>query len=243
MSRDVNLLIGPKLISWKNAFPDVLGLLFESENYETHYNEEEGWRQHKFVATCGEVIDRLNGHNITLNTLRRLYFLYYRFNLSEYRQILQYKCDSYLRAKYDKPVDFRFVERMVDHLLGMYFDQLSEDQEYQTVMARFGDWVFISDGQPEAHEPILDFTGEYYFNTVDYNRNQLIEFIRRDPYTPYMEAGSLSLTDHPSRSYSRCRQVSRYRIHACLVVLVIMKMLRFTGSFLFVFLGTKPVTN
>lgn len=72
MTRNVELQIGPKSIYSKDYYPDILSLVFNSEDYATTFNESGGWREHKFITTCSGAIDNLGTHNITLRTLRRL---------------------------------------------------------------------------------------------------------------------------------------------------------------------------
>jgi hypothetical protein len=188
MSRVVELHIGPKTISWDYSFPDVLGLLFESENYETKYNEAEGWREHSYVTTCGDAVDKLNKHNITLNKLRRHYFLYYRFRMSRYRLIIQSKCESYLSAKYEEPVESSFVNGMVNHIFGLYFHQLDVDQEYERVMECFRNWVLQADEprKTPSYEPQPGPSGKLIFKKEDFFRHNLAEFLREDPYSPWL---------------------------------------------------------
>lgn len=206
MSRVVELHIGQQTISWDYFFPDVLGLIFESENYETNYNEAEGWREHSYVTTCGDAVDKLDKHIINLEKLRRLYFLYYRFNMSRYRLIIQSNCESYLSAKYDEPVVSSFVIRMVDHIFGQYFHQLDEDQEYERVKECFRKWVLQADEprKTPSYEPQPGPSGKLIFKKQDFHRHYLTEFLRQDPYSPFLDGdwrSSSGLTDFDELFY------------------------------------------
>jgi hypothetical protein len=202
MGISCDFYIGSTNYSWKSVVPEFLSLLFTPFNYVAVLHEEDkdygDWYEHKFISNCDKAATQLLGFGIDLKLLRNLHFNYFSFDYDEYKESLEYRCQSYLQSTSESGfADATLVEKMTRRLL-RNFKLLPPDEEFAIVLKAFEkkgsskDYIemlerAIKQKEDEKKESHTDF------DKTNFYRDFLLDFLKENPYLRHHgDAGAIS---------------------------------------------------
>ena len=111
------LYIGDSAMSWKYYVPDVLGLLFEVDDYrsfplsdELLDPEDDTYYEHQFHTTCGQARSRLATLGIDTKFLRAVHDTWFSFDYDWFLEQFDDRTGSYIYRKYGKERGAKLLE-------------------------------------------------------------------------------------------------------------------------------------
>lgn len=202
MGIDCEFYIGSKNYSWKSVVPEFLSLLFAPSDYVATLHEEDkdygDWYEHRFIGNCGKAASQLLGFGIGLPLLKNLHFNYFSFDFDQYKEALEYRCDSYIQSTNESGLaDAAVVEKMTRRLL-RNFKLLTPDEEFTIVLKAFErkgtskDFIemlekIIKQKEDEGKESTSEF------DKTNFYRGLLFDFLKENPYLRNLgEDGAIS---------------------------------------------------
>jgi hypothetical protein len=186
-----NLFIGSKDFSWKGVIPDVTGLIFDCNDYrsaplETEDDDEDTYCEHRLITDCASAKKRLAGRGILLDLLKRLHFWAFAFDFEEFKNALEYRCESYLEEKLGQRFRPKHLRSLMRRLLRR-FHPLNQDEEFGHVLALHQCKGTVKDYH--ARMEALIATAQQQkdsksatFDKMTFSRDYLREFVAQDPY-------------------------------------------------------------